>query len=72
MKPRVTAAEVAAHPGWAAALYLQGLPVPALREQGRLRLAASGLRHTALETDVDVYTRAATPSTKGTPWTSSL
>jgi len=38
-----------ADPRWAAGLYLQGLPAPAVRERGSRRLTGPGLRHRAAD-----------------------
>lgn len=52
MKPRITTAEVLAHPEWARTLYL---PSPVETELGRRHLTGTSLRHAArpLKTDRD-------------------
>lgn len=50
MKPRITTAEVLAHPEWARTLYLQGAPSPTETERGRRHLTGAGLRTTRTST----------------------
>ncbi|KOX11835.1 hypothetical protein [Nocardiopsis sp. NRRL B-16309] len=55
MKRRITADEVAAHPDWIRALYLQGLRPDVEIERGRRHLLSAGLRHSATDPDEDRY-----------------